>query len=129
MQTLLISNTNYAAPTCASNKQNVETNSSASKTNDLTQNFWLEKKFSAGDSFPIDLQVKGEVFQLADSRVGSIKIIHDFFVKCSENDLLFSLDGESWSEFTELFSGEFGFSTDFSDTNAILKGVFEANLR
>ncbi len=95
----------------------------------LMQNFTVEKKFCKGDSFPVSLEAKGGVIQLDPASFGNAKVAHDFFVKANEEDLLFSLDGENWSEFADIFTGSFGFSANIAEDSPVLHGLFVANLR
>lgn len=95
----------------------------------LKENFLVEKKFCKGDIFPISLEAKGDVFQLAPTNLGTVRITHDIFVQATEENLLFSLDGEKWSEFTDIFTGSFGFSANIAEDSPVLNGLLVANLR
>ena len=95
----------------------------------LMKNYSVEKKFCKGETFPVSLEVNAGVFQLNPAPIGTAKIAHDFFIKASEDNLLFSLDGDKWSEFTDIFTGSFGFTANVTDEFPVLHGLLVANLR
>ena len=74
-------------------------------------------KCPAGMVLPLTLSLKGEF--LASEGESSLKILKTCFVKCVGETYLFSLDGKSWKEFSEFFTGKL--SAEFHNT---AKGSF-----
>jgi hypothetical protein len=74
-------------------------------------------KCLAGTVLPLTLSLQGEF--LASEGESSLKILKTCFVKYVEETYLFSLDGKSWKEFSEFFTGKL--SAEFHNTG---KGPF-----
>ncbi len=74
-------------------------------------------KCPAGMVLPLTLSLQGEFF--ASEGESSLKILKTCFVKCVEETYLLSLDGKSWKEFSEFFTGKL--SAEFHNTD---KGSF-----
>jgi hypothetical protein len=74
-------------------------------------------KCPAGMVLPLTLSLKGEF--LASEGESSLKILKTCFVKCVGETYLFSLDGKSWKEFSEFFTGNL--NAEFHNTD---KGPF-----
>lgn len=74
-------------------------------------------KCPAGMVLPLTLSLKGEFLALEGH--SSVKILKSCFVKYVEEMYLFSLDGKSWKEFSEFFTGKL--SAEFHNTD---KGPF-----
>ena len=76
-------------------------------------------KFSAGDSFPIGLQVTGSLVELQDMETSPYKLTfkRDIYVCMpEENTVLFSTDKERWQPFMEFITGNLSVFTNFSET-------------
>lgn len=95
----------------------------------LKEDFVAAKKFKAGETLPFSFEVQGNIIQISPENVGTVRVVHDFFVQASESDLLFSVDGKEWSDFTDFFTGNLGFSLNMMDANPTIQGLLVANLR
>jgi hypothetical protein len=72
-------------------------------------------KCPAGMVLPLTLSLQGEFLALKSEGESSVKILKTCFVKCQGETYLFSLDGKSWKEFSEFFTGKL--SAEFHNTN------------
>jgi len=76
-------------------------------------------KCPAGMVLPLTLSLQGEFLALESEGQSSVKILKTCFVKCVGETYLFSLDGKSWKEFSDFFTGKL--SAEFHNTD---KGPF-----
>ncbi len=76
-------------------------------------------KCPAGMVLPLTLSLKGEFLALESEGESSVKILKTCFMKCVGETYLFSIDGKSWKEFPEFFTGKL--SAEFHNTD---KGPF-----
>src|SRR5260221_11252464 len=63
-------------------------------------------KCPAGMVLPLTLSLQGDFLALESVGHSSVKILKTCFVKCVGEMYLFSLDGKSWKEFSEFFTGK-----------------------
>ncbi len=84
----------------------------SSKANDIAPSdaLSMELFFEKGDKFNTEFNIQGDVFNLDKPVIGSLEIAQNVFVKIQEEGLFFSLDGKSWKDFDELFTGNLNFS-------------------
>jgi hypothetical protein len=76
-------------------------------------------KCPAGMVLPLTLSLQGEFLALESAGESSVKILKTCFMKCLGETYLFSLDGKTWKEFSEFFTGKL--SAEFHNTD---KGPF-----
>jgi len=69
-----------------------------------------------GLSLPFNLRVKGQYLALDyENSTSAITIVKKCFIKCEENEFLFSTDLKSWKPFQEFFTGEIGVSVNVDE--------------
>lgn len=106
-----------------------ESSSTSTQIGEIMRNVTVEKAFKAGDNIPLSFQIEGDVFNMEPTMVSTLHVTHDFFVRISEDNLLFSIDGEKWSDFTEAFTGNLGFWTNLEGGDPLVNGHLLANIR
>ena len=72
-------------------------------------------KCPAGMVLPLTLSLQGEFLALESKGQSSVKILKTCFVKSVGETYLFSLDGKSWKEFSEIFAGKL--NAEFHNTD------------
>ena len=68
------------------------------------ENYATVQEFKKGQFIPIVFKASGEIFNV-QTTPALLEVTQDIYILMSQEGLLFSKDGQEWTEFTETFTG------------------------